>query len=267
MLDFIDAYNKILNQNNQKEIIEQGVGKLATGFLAAFLLATSAMGGVDKVIDNAKEGTKIQQQAKNTRISSKDEVANLATKFLIHFEGSIKDKDGKHIAYDDSNNKNRFNSDKQTFEQWLKTCKGTATIGYGETKGAIVREGSITQSEAQGALRDNVNKIYDICAKKFGKVWSKMDDFKKASLISLYYNLGTDFSKTPKLVKAIEEERWEDAAKEFLDCNKTTINGKKVESKGLTTRRQKESNYFLYWDKVDKRIAQNKAEKDGSKKV
>lgn len=254
MLKQIDAYNNILKQD---AVIEQGVGKAIVGALAALTLAANAMGGVDKVIEKAQP-SKIEQSINNYRISSKDNVANLAMKFLMHFEGSIKDKANMHIAYDDQNNKNRFDPDKQTYEEWVKTCKGKPTIGYGETNPAIVREGSITQSEAQGALRDNVNKVYDICAKKFNKVWSKMDDFKKASLISLYYNLGTDFSKTPKLVSAIQNMDWTTAAKEFLDCNKATVDGKKVEVKGLTTRRQKESSYFLHWNKVDERIAKAK---------
>ena len=246
---FDQIYNKIITEQG---MIEEGwLGKLAAGTA----LATSLVAGA-----NAQTVTDLPlpKQPAVTRVAPKPEVKpstsvdsrhmgkayvlNLATKYIAKFEGSKKDKNGNHIAY--------------------KDVKGVPTIGYGCTDPELVKKGKITETEAQEALKKEVQNVYDALEKKFGKDWKVMDDFQQAALISLYYNVG--INKTfDKLQKNIKAHDWKAVAKEFLDIDNITVkqNGKDVKKKvaGLTARRNTEANkIFLFWVNHDAKLKAKK---------
>ena len=245
---FNQAYLKVINEQNN--IIEQGwLGKIAAGAALAAGLTTGAQAQTVTDIPLPKQQTKITQtvqqapkKAVDSRHMGDQYTLDIATKYIIYFEGSKKDKQGNHIKY--------------------KDVKGVQTIGYGCTDPDIVKKGKITEKEAKEVLQAEVIKVRDALKKKFGKDWDVMDNFMQAALISLYYNVGVN--KTFKnLQKNIKAHNWRGAAKEFLDIDNVTVkqNGKDVKKKvaGLTRRRKVEAQkLFLFWVNYDAKVAKSR---------
>lgn len=247
---FDQIYLKVINEQNN--IIEQGwLGKLAAGAALAAGLTAGANAQTVTDIPLPKQQTKIIQtvqqapkKAVDNRHMGKDYTLSIAVKCIVNFEGTRKDpKTGLHVAY--------------------KDVKGVETIGYGCTDKNLVKKGKITEAEAQKALLEEINKVYEHLKTKFGKDWDVMDNFMQAGLISLYYNTGI-YSKFPKLEAAIKAHNWKEAAKQFLDIDKVTktdANGNTYKQKvnGLTIRRAKEAKkIFLFWVTYDQNVAKAK---------
>ena len=88
------------------------------------------------------------------------------------------------------------------------------------------------------------SKFFKRIAKKFEKAYSNLNTVQKAALISFYYNLGIYF-KAPKMEANLRAGKLKEAAKEFLDCDNTTVKGVKQKSPGLTKRRKIEHDLFI----------------------
>lgn len=126
---------------------------------------------------------------------------------------------------------------------------GVWTIGYGNTyypsgKKVSASDKHITESEASKLKLDIINKDFspsvNLLLKKEieqGKITQNMFD----ALVSLIYNIGVGAFSSSSVIRHLKEGDKKSAAKAFLMWNKAK--GKTL--KGLTIRRQKESDLFL----------------------
>ena len=120
--------------------------------------------------------------------------------------------------------------------------KGTLTIGYGHT-GPDVKPGMrITDEEADRLLSEDIGVAERAVASKV-KVPLSNDQF--SALVSLVFNIGVAKFGTSTLLKRLNAGDYVGAADQFLVWDKTTIAGKKVQSKGLAKRRPIERDLFL----------------------
>lgn len=119
---------------------------------------------------------------------------------------------------------------------------GVPTIGYGR----VIRKGEkfkepMTPMEAKKILKQDVKKFERALKTKINV---PLYQGEYDALISLVYNIGTNGS--PTLFKFVNQNRHDDAAKQFLAYNKVRINGVLTPLRGLTRRRMFES--VLYAD-------------------
>lgn len=132
-------------------------------------------------------------------------------------------------------------------EQWegfreraYRCPAGVLTIGFGHT-GTDVHEGdTITYHEAYDLLVEDLKRY---CAGLARWVNVKVTANQFVALLSLAYNIGVDgvVHKCPKLLRALNAEDFDGAARQFLDVTKA--NGKVLP--GLTRRRKAEAELFL----------------------
>ena len=129
-----------------------------------------------------------------------------------------------------------------------KCPAGIYTIGYGSTyyqDGTKVKKGDvITVKEAE-------NLLAWYCLNEITLPKGTFNPKQKMALFSIYYNVGSSFSKS-KCCKAIENEEWETA---FKDWNWVKAGGKVL--KGLQKRRKEER--ALFFDGlIDVNLLENK---------
>ena len=148
--------------------------------------------------------------------------------FLVSFEGTGPMKNGKFLAYKDPGSKSGL----PITIAWGLTYHANGTpiqlgeewdLAYAMQVKAIVLERFV-----QGVIALCPNLI-------------KEDPRRLAAVVSFAYNVGIGNLKISNLRKKILVGNWEGAAKEFLKWDKA---GGKV-MRGLTRRRQAESNMFL----------------------
>ena len=139
---------------NSEKLLNEGIFSKIGSAIAAGSLAAGAMLTPSDAIADEKPMV-VTQQVKTHDVGT---VINLAINTIKQFEGSIKDDDGNHIAYDDAKNKNRWNGI-VNINSFIKSCKGRPTIGYGETDINIVKFGKISDSMAERLLRNKIRNI------------------------------------------------------------------------------------------------------------
>lgn len=127
-----------------------------------------------------------------------------------------------------------------------KDSVGIWTIGFGSTfiNNVPVYEGQvITEEQAVTALNDHLakNVIPIIHSKVKALITQSMFD----AMCCFVYNVGSGAFSKSTLLQELNSPRYIEAAARFLDFNKGTVNGVKVEIDGLTTRRTAEKNLFL----------------------
>lgn len=117
---------------------------------------------------------------------------------------------------------------------------GKWTIGYGHTAG--VTEGmAISQAHAEDLLRADV---IDCAGRMASYIKVPVTKWQYIALVSLSFNIGDLRRKAPKLLHYLNAGQEDKAAHEFLDI----VKAGGVPSKGLKTRREKESKLFLRVD-------------------
>jgi len=123
-----------------------------------------------------------------------------------------------------------------------KDVGGLGTIGFGHLvqKGEKFPEPFLPE-HAEELLRKDVG----IAAGRVNKAISAMLQQRHCdALISFAFNIGVLKAAAPTLVQFVNQERHDDAAKQFLVYNKVRINGKLTPVKGLTRRREAESRMY-----------------------
>jgi len=122
---------------------------------------------------------------------------------------------------------------------------GKPTIGYGH----LIRAGEtfdvINQDKALLLLRLDMERIA-IPIQTALRI--PLKPFQADAVLSLAYNVGGAAVATSTLLRHLNAGNIGAAADQFLKWNKVTINGKKVISKGLSTRRERERKLFLFAD-------------------
>lgn len=120
---------------------------------------------------------------------------------------------------------------------------GVWTCGVGHTDG--VREGmTCTDAQADEWLIDDIRSVVSDLSRYINHSVTRGQFI---ALVSLGFNLGayTVITRCPKLMRAINSGDMEEAATQFLDCDRATENGTRVRVEGLTRRRQAEARIFL----------------------
>lgn len=117
---------------------------------------------------------------------------------------------------------------------------GILTIGYGHTGGAAYEGNIITPGQAETFLFSDMAEAQ----KPLQTLADRLNENQLAALTSFIYNIGGGAFLRSTLYRAILDDDPEKAANEFLRWNKATINGRKVELRGLTRRREAEKKLF-----------------------
>jgi len=103
------------------------------------------------------------------------------------------------------------------FNNFCYKCPaGRHTIGYGRN---IDQKGGkgISRKEARMLLRNDIGSIRKKLTKKFG-FFSDLNRARKTVLISMAYNIGwRGLTKFRRMIKALEENNYNDASLEMLD--------------------------------------------------
>lgn len=118
---------------------------------------------------------------------------------------------------------------------------GVWTIGYGFTDPEIVKKGTITEQEAEQVLLKDIEDRRTKLKSQI-KTWDKLNENQQNALISYGFNVGVgNWSKTqPKLLKALNEERFAEAA-QYINA----VKDKKGNTlPGLVKRRKEERDWF-----------------------
>ena len=118
---------------------------------------------------------------------------------------------------------------------------GVWTIGYGFTDPEIVKKGTITEQEAEQVLLKDIEDRRTKLKSQI-KTWDKLNENQQNALISYGFNVGVgNWSRTqPKLLKALNEERFAEAA-QYINA----VKDKKGNTlPGLVKRRKEERDWF-----------------------
>jgi len=130
------------------------------------------------------------------------------------------------------------------FEKTSYKCPaGIWTIGYGSTMwndGKKVEAGQkITSEGAEVLLR------WELKNKSSALINLTLNQNQFDALLSFIYNLGVGAFKKSTLYKKVKVNANDETIRdEFIKWNKARVNGKLVELKGLTNRRQSEINLY-----------------------
>lgn len=97
----------------------------------------------------------------------------------------------------------------------------------------------------KGIFNEMFNENLNIIDGKIYKIIGK--DVKQShfdAMVSLAFNIGLDAIAHSTALRELKNGNFEKAKNAIMLWNKVTVNGKKIESKGLTNRRKKEQDMF-----------------------
>jgi len=146
---------------------------------------------------------------------------------LKEFEGTVL-KGGKCVTYDDATGKACQRKPNGTWD-----CKGTPTIGYGETSKAIVNKGSITVKEAEELLKKRIEEFECVVT---ATIKVPLTNGQKTALICFAYNVGASAFKESTLVKLLNQGKYSEVPAQL---RRWVHSGGKVND-GLKNRREAE---------------------------
>jgi lysozyme len=122
---------------------------------------------------------------------------------------------------------------------------GKPTIGYGH----LIQRGetfdAITEAEAMTLLKADQARVFGLVEKA---LTVEPKPYQADAILSLAYNVGGAAVANSTLLWLFNTGNIGGAADQFSRWNKITVNGRKVASKGLTARRERERKLFLFAD-------------------
>ena len=131
---------------------------------------------------------------------------------------------------------------KEGFREYVYSdTGGVPTIGYGFTSPEIIAKGHLTEKEAEELLKKDISERVKKLRSQISN-WDDLTQNQRDALTSYGFNVGVEnWAKTqPKLLAALNEGRFEDAAK-YIDA----VRDKKgVVQPGLVKRRKEERDWF-----------------------
>jgi lysozyme len=122
---------------------------------------------------------------------------------------------------------------------------GKPTIGYGHLIRAGEMFDTIAESEALALLKLDVARIAKPVA---DAIRVELKPCQADAVLSLAYNVGGAAVANSTLLSLLNAGDIGGAADQFSRWNKITVNGRKVVSKGMSTRRERERRLFLFAD-------------------
>lgn len=123
---------------------------------------------------------------------------------------------------------------------------GVWTIGWGTTikpNGQKVKKGDVATKDQSLEYFKHDLKSFELAVNRLVKVNINQDQYD--ALVSFTYNVGIGALTGSTALRKINQGDLKGGADAMLSWNKGTVNGKKVELKGLTRRRNAERNLFL----------------------
>ncbi len=120
---------------------------------------------------------------------------------------------------------------------------GVWTIGYGHTGGVLPSHTLENEQAAMDLLMDDLDIVQNRLTHTLGK--SILNENQYSALVSFVFNCGTNAFRRSTMYRCIKERKMKEAADALLMWNKATVNGEKIELKGLTRRRKAERELFL----------------------
>lgn len=218
----------------------------------------SVMNDITRCIDGNRTDEGVVKNALAALILGSSMAMADPVDFVKGLEGSVKDKNGQHITYDDATGKKAI---KQYYcakcKAWEVTPKngkcskcgknmtlkwkvtGTPTIGYGVTDSSEVNKRKMSDKDAVELLK---TKLKDYEAAVDDAVTVDISQNQKDALTSFCYNVGISAFKNSDLVKKINDGKSDDEIRtEWRKWNKSR--GK--ENEGLKNRREKEIEMFF----------------------
>lgn len=119
--------------------------------------------------------------------------------------------------------------------------KGTLTIGTGHTGSDVAVGMEITEAQSDALLDADLDIVERFIAEN---VTVELNDNQHAATVMFGFNIGIGALKKSSFLRKLNAGDYDGAAKELLKWVSTTINGKKVKSKGLVSRRAQEMALF-----------------------
>lgn len=122
---------------------------------------------------------------------------------------------------------------------------GRTTIGWGSTfyeDGKPIKLRDTISVERAEALLMHELKLIQVVLNSYNL---ELNQNQYDALISFIFNVGISSFRRSTLLKHLQLKDYNSASKEFIKWNKVVRRGKKVPLKGLTIRRQEETNIFL----------------------
>jgi len=118
---------------------------------------------------------------------------------------------------------------------------GVLTIGYGHVIKKGEKFGEISEREASAQLKRDM-KPFEEAVRKYVDV--ELDQEQFDALASFVYNEGANAFRESTLLKKLNRGDYSGASAEFPRWNKIIVDGEKVPSRGLTSRRAAEKELF-----------------------
>ena len=158
---------------------------------------------------------------------------DVALDFLKEHEGIVlSENKSEAVVYDDAKPSHKWDG-KTNLQDFIKSCKGTPTIGYGETDKDIVNLGIISLEKAEDLLKKRVESLAEYIDEK---VAVSLSDNETAALISFTYNVGRGAFADSTLLKKLNNNEKEEVSAQLMRW--VYSNGKK--NNGLINRRKDE---------------------------
>ena len=173
---------------------------------------------------------------KSTYEQTKPEIKTDKSKeIIIPYKEEMKPTQTSKTLLDYIKNKERFVS------TVYKDTGGIPTIGYGFTDPEIIKKGRLTEQEASDLLEKDIEQRRNKLRSQI-KSWDKLNQNQQDALTSYGFNVGVEnWARTqPKLLAALNEERFNEAAK-YMDAVKDKVGNT---LRGLQIRRQEEQEWF-----------------------
>lgn len=121
-----------------------------------------------------------------------------------------------------------------------KCPAGVWTVGWGAT-GPDIKEGTVwSQQYADAMLRKMANNVLDEALHESPRLRNETPG-RQAAVASFIYNLGIGNYRKSSFKRLVDAGDFNEAKHSLLKWNKARVNGKLVELKGLTRRRQAEA--------------------------
>lgn len=120
---------------------------------------------------------------------------------------------------------------------------GKWTIGYGHTGPDVYKGLVITQARAEELFQQDVESRSQVLMKYL--LGTHINEEQFSAMLSLMFNIGNENFRTSTVLARHLRGDFAGAAEAFLMWNKITVDGKKVVSDGLVTRRKAEKALYL----------------------
>ena len=136
--------------------------------------------------------------------------------------------------------------DFEGFRPSVYKCEaGRETIGYGFTDKALVARGQMSEGESSAELLRLCEGITLKLRKELGEE-NKLTTSEETAIVSFIYNVGWHNFKASKVCRLLKEgKRGATIGVELRKWVYVTKGGRKVKSRGLSSRRQKEAICFM----------------------